>query len=493
VSAYARLEERARRIADLEGAAGILYWDQAVMMPKGAVGGRAEQLATLRSLIHELATAPEVGELLEAAADEPLDDWQAANLREMRRQHLRRTAVPAELVAAQTRAASHAEMVWREAREAGDFETFRPHLQELVRLARESAAALAEALGVAPYDALLEGYQPGVDSAAIDRLLAPLAETLPGLLERVLERQAGSPPPLVPRGPFPQAMQERLARELLEALGFDLDRGRLDVSTHPFCGGAADDVRITTRWEETSFVQPLMAVLHEGGHALYEQGLPESWRRQPVGRARGMAAHESQSLIIEMQASRSHAFLGHLAERLARAFGPDPALTGDNLHRLYTRVERGLIRVEADEVTYPLHIVLRYRLERALIDGDLAVAELPGAWNDGMRELLGVVPASHREGVLQDIHWSVGAFGYFPSYTLGALLAAQLHDAADAAIPDLPVRFAEGDFRPLVAWLRTNVHAHASSLSFDELVTRATGRPLEAGPFLAHLERRYHS
>ena len=253
-----------------------------------------------------------------------------------------------------------------------------------------------------------------------------------------------------------------------------------------------DDVRITTRYAEDDFASAVMGVIHETGHALYERGLPRQWRHQPVGQARGMSLHESQSLLMEMQACRSAAFIAFLAPLARDAFGGSgPAWDADNFRRLYTRVTPDFIRVEADEVTYPAHVILRYRLEKALIGGDMQLADLPAAWNEGMKKLLGIVPPSDREGCLQDIHWYDGAWGYFPTYTLGAMTAAQLFEAACRAQPEIPAAIGKGDFTPLLAWLRTNVHGQGSRLPARELLTAATGRPLDPAVFKAHLERRY--
>jgi carboxypeptidase Taq len=418
-----------------------------------------------------------------------LEGWQAANLREMRRSHRRATAMPADLIVALVRATTTAEMIWREARPRSDFAMLRPALEEVVRLTREEAAAKAAALGRAPYDALLDGYEPGIGTAEIDALFEPLAAFLPGFLERVLAHQS-EPLPLA--GHFPAATQKALGERLMQALGFDFAHGRLDQSLHPFCGGVPDDIRMTARYDETDAATGLMAVLHETGHALYNAGLPADWRHQPVGKPRSVAVHESQSLLVEMQICRSRAFLAYLAPLFADSFGVSgAAFSVDNLYRQAIRVARGLIRVDADEVTYPLHVVLRYRLEKALVAGELEVADLPAAWNEGMRELLGVVPPDDRLGVLQDIHWPAGAIGYFPCYTLGAILAAQLNEAMIAAEPDLPAHIERGDFRPLLAWLRANVHEQGARYETQELIARATGRPLELQPFLRHLETRY--
>ncbi|WP_431861181.1 carboxypeptidase M32 [Azospirillum sp.] len=494
MTAYQDLERRFARVAAIGGALGILGWDTQTMMPDGAADGRAEQTATLSVLAHELMTAPDMADLLATAeAQGGLDAWQAANLREMRRLHVQATALPADLVEATSKAISACEMAWRTARAESDYAALLPSLREVLRLVREGARAKGEALGVSPYDALLDEHDPGSRAARIDALFDDLAGFLPDLLERVLEKQAAEPPVLRLEGPFPVDRQKELGERMMRAAGFDFTRGRLDVSLHPFCGGANDDVRITTRYDEADFAKALMGVLHETGHALYEQGRPRAWMLQPVGNARGMAAHESQSLIVEMQASRSAEFIGWLAGEARAAFGGGgPAWEPDNLRRLTTRVERGFIRVDADEVTYPAHVILRYRLEKALIAGDLDLAELPGAWNEGMRTLLGVEPPNDRLGCLQDIHWPGGGWGYFPTYTLGAMTAAQLFEAACAAEPDVKPGLARGDFAPLVGWLRTNVHGRGSlPASTDELLTGATGRPLDAAVFKRHLERRY--
>lgn len=308
----------------------------------------------------------------------------------------------------------------------------------------------------------------------------------------MLERQARQGPPESPAGPFPVAAQRALAHRVMTTLGFDFDHGRLDETLHPFCGGVPDDVRVTTRYDEAGFVSGIMGVIHETGHALYERGLPVDWRNQPVGEARGMVMHESQSLLMEMQACRSPAFLALLSGWAREAFGADGAAwTPDNLRRIYTRVERSFIRVEADEVTYPLHVILRTRLERALLSGDLEVAGLPDAWNAGMTELLGVTPPNDALGCLQDIHWYDGAIGYFPTYTLGAMAAAQLFQAAIRAEPGIPDAIGRGDFTPLVGWLRETVHGQASATGTEEILEAATGSGLTTAPFLAHLKARY--
>ncbi len=489
VSPYTALEGRFKRLADIEGALAVLSWDQAVCMPKGSGRTRGEQMATLKRLAHDALTAGETGELLaESEADADLGDWQRANLREMRRRYARATAIDPALVEGLARATNSCELIWREARALSDFAMLRPELDEVLRLVREAAVQAGAALGLPAYDALLDEHQPGLRSADVERLLAPLQSALPGMIDAAIARQQ---PAIAPAGPFPIDRQRILGKRLIEAMGFDFNQGRLDESTHPFCGGTPEDIRMTTRYREDDAVSALMGMVHETGHALYEAGLPRSWLGQPVGESRGMAVHESQSLIVEMQTCRSPEFIRFLAGRLEQAFGEDPAWAPDNLVKLYNRVERSLIRVEADEITYPMHIVLRWRLERALIDGDLVLNDLPAAWNDGMRELLDIVPPNDRMGCLQDIHWPVGGFGYFPCYTLGAMLAAQLFQAAERELPDLRAAIGRGDTTPMLGWLRQHIHGQGCRLPWPELVASATGRPLTPEPFLAHLRHRY--
>jgi len=365
-------------------------------------------------------------------------------------------------------------------------------MEDVVRLTREVGQAKSAAFGRPVYDALMDGYEPGADAARVMAVLEDYAAFLPAFLENVLARQARRRAPVQPPGPFPVAAQKRLCRRMAEAVGLDFETARMDESLHPFSTGIADDSRITTRYSKTDYSEALMGVLHESGHAMYDRGLPSDWRRQPVGRARGMVLHESQSLLVEMQVCRSRAFFDWAAPVIAEAFGGSgPAWKPANLHRLAMRVRPGFIRVDADEVTYPAHIILRTRLERALIAGDLAVADLPGAWSEGMKELLGIAPPNDRLGCLQDLHWPDGDFGYFPTYTLGAMAAAQLMAAARAADPESIAAIGRGDFAPLMAWLRVHVHSRGSLLSTDELLRVATGAPLGAAAFKAHLKERY--
>ncbi len=494
MKSYRALEQRFRRIAGVNGALAMLGWDQSVMMPEGGAKARGEQMAVLSVMRHEWLTDPAIGDLLGEAAAQAnrLNEWQRSNLREMQRQWRHATALTPRLVEQRARATLACEMVWRKARANDHFKSFATAFAPVLELTREVAAAKSAAFGVSAYDALLDEYEPGGKAAEIDALFADLGRFLPGFIDRALQKQARRPAPLALQGPFPVAAQQQLGLRFMKALGFDFRHGRLDVSLHPFTGGVPTDVRITTRYDEADFTSSLMGVLHETGHALYELGLPKRWRNQPVGEARGMVLHESQSLLVEMQVCRGAEFLSYAGPHLRKAFGgAGPTWSGENLGRIYRHVQPDLIRVDADEVTYPAHIILRYRLEQALLGGNLAIADLPDAWRDGMQTLLGVEVPDDRRGCLQDIHWAVGSIGYFPTYTLGALAAAQLFAAAREREPAIQPGIAKGNFRPLLRWLRQNVHGQGSLASTDAILRAATGKPLGTAAFKAHLKARY--
>ena len=489
-TAYQRVADRFTLIATIGECASVLSWDAAAVMPPGGGRARGEQLATLAVLRHAQLTASEVEADL-AAAEAP-GPWEAANLRLMRHAYARAKALPADLVEALAKASSDCEKVWRVARSDCDFSLVEPHLTQVLKLTREAASCLSSALGLSPYDALMDGHQQGIGESDIARIFTAYESFLATVLPEVEEQQARKPLPLRLAGPFPIATQERFCRDLAQGLGLDFNHARLDQSAHPFSGGTPTDIRITTRYEEDDVTQAILAVVHETGHALYEAGLPKPYARQPVGEAAGMAMHESQSLIVEMQAFRSDAFLNWLGGRLHAAFGGQAQpYRLENLRRLWRHVERSTIRVDADELTYPAHVILRFRLEQAMIAGDLDVRDLPGAWNEGLQALLGITPPDDAQGCLQDIHWYDGAFGYFPSYTLGAMAAAQLMATARERIAGLDEAFARGDLGPLLAWLRVHVHGVGSRLGFDAILQQATGRKLDPLAFQAHLRRRY--
>lgn len=494
MSAYSELETIFRRHSAIGGASAILGWDNSTMMPSNSGDDRGEQLAALAEVSHELITAPQLGDLFAKAESEKgkLDEWQQANLREMKRDWQHETAVPADLVSALIKTCHESELFWRHARKENDFAGFAPHQNAVLKLVRESAQAKSEAMGLSPYDALLDQYDPGTKSASIDAIFDDLAGFLPSFIRKVMDKQAKEKPPIAIKGTFPAATQKALGKQMMEKLGFDFTRGRLDESAHPFCGGTPGDIRLTTRYNEEDFLSGFFGVMHETGHALYEMGLPKDWRNQPVGEARGMAFHESQSLLVEMQLCISMDFLSYAAPIIRDAFGVSGDAWGaENIYRNMTRVTPSLIRVDADEATYPAHVILRYRLEKQMIAGKLEVKDLPEAWNSEMQSLLGIKPDSDANGCMQDIHWPDGSFGYFPTYTLGAMTAAQLFAAARNAIPGLAGQLQKGQFKPLFEWLGKNVHSQASRLSTPDLLKYATGKSLDASIYKTHLENRY--
>lgn len=494
MTAYQTLEQIFARWNALGNAASMLQWDNATMMPAGSGPARAEQLGVLAELSHDMITRPGLADLFgQAEADrKSLGDWQQANLREMKRLWQHAVALPGDLVAATTKACLESELFWRTARKANDFKSFLPYQKRVLDLVREGAQAKAAALELSPYDALLDQYDPGTRTQSIDAVFDDLASFLPGFIQKVTERQRSQPPAVDIGQTIPVAAQKALGMQFMQKLGFDFNQGRLDESVHPFCGGVPGDVRLTARYDEKDFLSGFFAVMHETGHALYEMHLPQRWRSQPVGQARGMAFHESQSLLNEMQLCIRREFLEYAVPIMCAAFAASgDAWTPDNIYRLMTRVQPSLIRVDADEVTYPAHIILRYRLERRMIDGTLAVEDLPEAWREQMQSLLGIVPDTDANGCMQDIHWPDGTFGYFPTYTLGAMIAAQLFQSANQALPGLGSQIRQGEFAPLFSWLHTQVHALGSKLSSPELLQHATGEPLNTTHYKKHLTARY--
>ena len=493
LSPYEQLEQEFRRLHAFRGALSLLRWDAAVMMPRGSADVRGEQLAALETEHHALLTTPKVARLIERAeaASSQLEDWPRANLREMRRQRDHAIATPPSLIARLAKASARAEVFWVEARKANDFKIFAPHLAEVVHLVRDKAALLGQARGLAPYDALVEAFTPGISTADIDTIFKALSRKLPGLINQAIEVQADRAPlPLV--GKFSVPRQRSLAVDVLKALGFPFDRGRLDESEHPFTEGVPGDIRVTTRFDANDPFTGLLGAVHETGNAMYDLGLPLKWRDQPVGRDRGLALEESQSLLFEMNLCRSRSFVKYLKpllEKYLQVSGPE--WSEENLYRHLTRVKRSLIRMDADELTYPVHIMLRYELEKRILDGTLPVAELPEAWNDNLEQRLNIRPTNDVDGCLQDIHWAVGHFGYFPSYALGAVIAGQLNEALRAERPSLDAEIAAGQFGGVMDWLRDNVHGVGARLPVQELMQQATGKPLTAAAYLRYLETKY--
>jgi carboxypeptidase Taq len=484
VATYTRLHH----FGHLQSLAG---WDQAANMPPKGMEARAAALTEMAGLLHRMRTDPQLAAQLAQAESGPLDDLQRANLREVRRDWRSANALPESLVQRRSMATSRCEHAWRRQRPANDWAGFVENFRPVLAIAREEAALLAAQTGLSRYDALMDQFEPGMTSAVVDRVFGEVRQWLPGLIRQVRARQA-TQSVIEPVGPFPLAAQRALCEQVIRLLGFDFEAGRLDVSTHPFCGGVPEDVRMTTRFREDDFLGALMGTIHETGHGRYEQNLPRELLGQPVAQARSAAIHESQSLSFEMQLGSHPGFVNRLAPMLVAAFGAQPAFEAQNLHRLMTRVKPGFIRVDADEVTYPAHIILRYEIERPLIEGEIEAEDIPALWDAKMMELLGVdTRGNFKDGPLQDVHWPEALFGYFPCYSLGAMYSAQWFAAMRRAMPELDARIGSGDLAPVFDWLRENIWTQASRWPTDELARRASGEALNPAHFRAHLEARY--
>ncbi|MBJ7538413.1 carboxypeptidase M32 [Marinomonas transparens] len=492
MSHYDQLIAHYQTIHHFNHAQAMLGWDAAANMPAGGSEARSNAMAELSVHVHRLSTQPQLEDWFGHAEQAPLTTEQQASLREMKRQWQQATLVPEKLVQAQSIAGSKCEHTWRTQRQENDWKGFEKNWKEVVALSREEAKIRGEALGLTAYDAMLDKFEPGTTTSSLDMLFTDVKTWLPELIEKALEKQR-SDSIILPSGTFSTDRQKALGLEVMKLLQFDFNHGRLDQSVHPFCGGVPSDVRITTRYDEKDFVQALMGIVHETGHARYEQGLPKAFSGLPVGEARSMGIHESQSLFFEMQVGRSKSFISHLSRLSMDAFNAhqDPVFAEENLYKIYTQVEKGFIRVDADELTYPAHVILRYEIERDLINGVIEHTDVPDIWDEKMKASLGLsTQDNYKNGCMQDIHWTDGAFGYFPSYTLGAMYAAQ-YKASMVKSLDLEVAIESGDLSPIFQWLNDNIWSQASLHSTDELVKRATGETLNAAHFRKHLEGRY--
>jgi carboxypeptidase Taq len=493
--AVSALRDHLAPINDLESAAAVLAWDQETFMPDGGAEARAHQLSTLQSLAHEQFVADETGELLDRAEEEtkkadPLDDGPSL-VRVTRRDYERARRVPSALVAELSKATSEAKQAWKKGRQEDDFSIFAPHLERLVELSVEKA----EAIGYddEPYDALLEEFEPGLSTAEVADTFETLREDLVPLVDAIADAPQLDDDVL--HRSYPQSKQKAFGEQVLEDVGYDFDRGRQDVSAHPFTTSfSPNDVRVTTRYDEEYLPSAFFSMIHEGGHALYEQGIDPALARTPLADGASLGVHESQSRLWENHVGRSRPFWQHYFPQLKETF-PE-ALGGaglDTFYRAINRVEPSLIRVEADEVTYNLHVMLRFELERGLISGTVDVNDLPERWDAAMDDYLGVTPDTDANGVLQDVHWSMASFGYFPTYTLGTLMAAQLMAAAERDLSHLHERLANGEFGPLLDWLRTHVHQHGRKLTAPQLLDRITGDELSADAWLQYAREKFGS
>ncbi|MGI9429286.1 MAG: carboxypeptidase M32 [Bythopirellula sp.] len=491
---YEKLCAAVQEAAMLSRIQQLLEWDEHTKMPKAGGDYRADQTAYLAGLAHQKQTASKIGDWLAQLEDSPLvadpHTDAGANLGNLRRDYDKKTKLPQELVEELARACAVGQQVWVESRAASDFQQFQPNLTEIIRLKREEAAALG--YDATPYDPLLDDYEPGESTANVARVLSELRDALVPLVQAIAESTQRPDESILSRS-FPIDVQESFGTHVAHQIGFDFDAGRLDETAHPFCTGLGPgDVRITTRYDEHAFSDALFGIMHEAGHGLYDQGLPRAHYGLPIGEDVSLGIHESQSRMWENQVGRSLAFWEYFYPQAQAAF---PAALGaveiSEFYGAINGVRPSLIRVEADEVTYNLHILIRFELEQALIEDQLQVGDLPGAWNEKYEHYLGIKPPNDADGVLQDVHWSAGLFGYFPTYALGNLYAAQFFRQARQEITDLDEQFRAGEFSSLLAWLRKNIHNHGRRYSPTELVERITGSPLQHQPLIEHLSQKY--
>ncbi|MBX7102940.1 MAG: carboxypeptidase M32 [Gemmataceae bacterium] len=488
-SAYGELLDRARESATLGSCAAVLGWDERTFLPPGGSGLRGRQMALLARMCHEMATHPRVGELLQILEDSELNGTHAANLREWRRGYDRAVKLPSELVSELASVTSEAQSVWQEAKHKSDFALFRPWLEKIVLLKRREAECVGYVEDA--YDALVDEFEPGATALELTRMLGGLSRDLAPLVAEIVAKQPSADESLWTQQ-YPLDVQEQICREVAKSVGFDFHRGRLDTTSHPFCTGIGPgDCRILTRYHVNKPFEAFFGTLHEAGHGLYEQGLLESEWATPCGMAASFGIHESQSRLWENQIGRSREFWSAWGPRFRSAFSAFRSTSDEEFWCLLNQVKPSLIRIDADEATYNLHIVLRFELELALMSGDVAAADLPGAWADKVRQYLGLPVPDDAHGCLQDIHWSFGGIGYFPSYTLGNLYAAQILEAAEKQIPALWDGVREGQLSVLTDWLRANIHVHGQRFQPAELIQRVTGTPPDPGAFLRYLRGKY--
>src|SRR5262245_8888924 len=492
--AYAELICRTKEAAILSSCGAALGWDERTYMPRNGSAFRGDQMALVARLTHEMTTDPKVGECLAAVEGSDLvensESATAVNVREIRRGYDRAVKLPKDLVEELARVTTRAQQVWQEARAANDFASFCPWLERVIALKRREADAVG--YKEHPYDALLDEYEPGATAAQVRQVFAALSAELVPLIATIGQSSRKPRRDILERD-YPVDMQQSFVRRAAEAIGFDFESGRLDVTTHPFCSGIGPgDCRITTRYNPRFFNEAFFGVLHETGHGLYEQGLPTDHFGTPLGSYCSLGIHESQSRLWENQVGRGRPFWEHFFPKARQVFpGALADVVLDDFHFAINEARPSLIRVEADEATYNLHIILRFELELSLLTGELKAADLPGAWNERFTRMFGLTPPDDRRGCLQDIHWSMGGIGYFPTYTLGNLYAAQFMRAARQQLPGLEAGFARGEFRPLKSWLNEKVHRLGRSYWSDALCRRVTGEGLRHEPLIDYLRDKY--
>ena len=489
--AYSELKKIFSKVAIASDIEGILHWDMSTMMPINSRKNRSDQLAFISKIKHDFLSDPDVTQLIQEVNPDFLNKDDKINFKEMKREHLFFSSLPGDLVESLSKASAICEGKWQEARKNNDFSIVEKSLDELIDLIKLESKILSEKLSCSPYEALIQKYEPDLKIVEIKEVFEDLQNFLVPTIEKIIEKQKNEIILNLKNKPSSD-LQYDIAKSLIKKIGFDFTRGRLDKSEHPFCGGSTEDVRITTRYSENNPFSSLDGVMHETGHAMYELGLPSEWQYQPVGKSRGMAMHESQSLLIEMQITRSFAFKKYLSNYLKNSFNFNgKEWSSSNLYLLGTRVRKNYIRVEADEVTYPLHIILRFNLEQRILNENLLAKQIPEIWNEEFYRLFNLKIDNDSQGCLQDIHWYAGLFGYFPTYSLGALMAAQFAQTIKKEIPDLNTKIEKGNFNSLISWLKKNIHEKGSFYSTSEVLEQVTNSPLNAKYFKEYITKRY--
>ena len=491
---YLRLEAELRQITHLQTLASVIHWDAEMNLPSGATTNRHQEIATLSQVIQEKATSDVIKNLIAEAKQEidKLNEFQKANLAIIERNYQHAKCISPELQNAHSIATNESEFVWREARKNNDFKKLIPYLDKVFALTREIANLKADFFQADPYDMLMAVYDTDRTTTETQTVFNVLKQNLPNLITKIVEKQRTER--ILPlTGKILVSKQREIGMNIIQKMGFEIEKGRLDIAAHPFCSGSNDDVRLTTRYDEYNFTIGLFGIIHETGHGLYQQNLPAAYRDQPIGMPKGMSFHESQSLIMECQAGTSWEFIQFLARTLRDDFAlKDDAYFAENLYKLVTRVQPSFIRVEADEVTYPLHVILRFEIEQAIIKDNLQAADLPQVWNEKMQHYLGITPAKDSEGCMQDVHWPAGLIGYFPCYTNGAIIASMLMRAAQNQYPTIKDALAQGNFQNLNLYLNNKLRNLGSLKSFSELLKIGTGHEtINPHIFIEYLTKKY--
>jgi carboxypeptidase Taq len=491
---YLLLEQKIEKISHLNNLLAVSHWDCATYMPEGSAASRQKEISTLSAMAFEMMKSDEVKNLINDSMDESdfLDDWQKANLKLIKKNYENSVCIPLELEIENNLASSECEFVWRKAKQENDFKEVEPYLDRVLDSVRRIASLKSDCLGKDAYDSLIDSFDPDSASNDASAVFSILKKELPELAGRIIEKQK-SEKNINFSGEIGEETQKKICLKLMDYMGFDSKYGRLDKSVHPFCGGTLDDVRMTTRYDTKNFISGLLGVIHETGHGLYQQNLPKKYKYQPVGQAKGMAFHESQSLIMEMQAATTHEFLYFISKLLSDEFGlTSSEYSAENLYNKINKVSRSFIRVDADEVTYPLHVILRFEIEKSIIKDNLKASDIPAIWNEKMKEYLGVIPENYAKGCMQDIHWYSGWIGYFPSYSKGAIIASMLMKAAENKHPSIKQDLRTGDFSKLNDYLNENLRSYGSVYSEKELLNKATGKDkVDANIFLNYLKDKY--